>query len=175
MARSNNCVNMHVQYIQWRSDSLIYYFGTSQVNQMGDIANDPWHVYSNPKNPKICPVIDLDKYFFYHTNILTINTKLFPGNDQYGTILDIFHKIINNNLEEFQYLGVDKGKLGSHYVSKGVIKIVSNGCTVSTPMDSIYLRACWIMGTIKDRYIQYEKAGDQFVGRSVTGIFVLAT
>ena len=26
--RSDNCVNIHVQHIQWRSDSLIWYFGT---------------------------------------------------------------------------------------------------------------------------------------------------
>ena len=29
------------------------------------------------------------------------------------------------------------------------------------------------MRPIKDQYIHYEKAGDQFVGRSVTGIFSL--
>ena len=31
------------------------------------------------------------------------------------------------------------------------------------------------MGPIKYRYINYEKAGDQFVGRSVTGISSLTT
>ena len=30
MARSDNCVNMHVQHIQWMSDGLIYFFGTSK-------------------------------------------------------------------------------------------------------------------------------------------------
>ena len=52
MVRINNCVNMHVQHIQWRSDSLIYYFGTSNGNQIGYRANDPSHVYSNPKYSK---------------------------------------------------------------------------------------------------------------------------
>ena len=28
MVRIDNCFNMHVQHIQWRSDSLIYYFVT---------------------------------------------------------------------------------------------------------------------------------------------------
>ena len=35
MARSDNCVNMHIKQIQWRSDCLIFYFGTSKVNQTG--------------------------------------------------------------------------------------------------------------------------------------------
>ena len=41
MARSDNCVYIHVQHIQWRSDNLIYYFGTFKCNQTGDRPNDP--------------------------------------------------------------------------------------------------------------------------------------
>ena len=175
MARSDNCVNMYVQQIQWRSDSLIYYFGTSKGNQTGDRANDPWHVYSNLKNPKICPVLDLAKYFFSHPEILITNPKLFPGNYQYERFLKIFHRIINNNLEEFQSLGVEKGTLGSHSIRKGAITIVASGCTIYPPMASVCLRACWSMVPIKDWYIHYEKAGDKFLGRSVTGIYSLTT
>ena len=36
MARSDNCVNMHIKHIQWRSDCLIFYFGTSKGNQTGE-------------------------------------------------------------------------------------------------------------------------------------------
>ena len=64
---------------------------------------------------------------------------------------------------------------GYHSVRKGEITIVASGCTVSPTMDSICLRACWSMVPIKDRYIYYEKVGDQFVGRSVTGIYFLTT
>ena len=72
--------------------------------------------------------------------------------------------------EEFEKLGVKPGDLGSHSTRKGSITLVSSGCTVSPPMSSICLRACWSMGNVKDRYIHYEKAGDQFCGRSATGI-----
>ena len=47
--------------------------------------------------------------------------------------------------------------------------------SVSPPMASICLRASWGMGPIKDRYIYYEKAGDEYVGRSVSGIFSLTS
>ena len=99
MVRSENCVNMHVQHIQWRSDSLVYYFGTSKVNQTVDRSNDTWHVYSNPNNPTIFPVLNLAKYFFSHLDILTTNSKLFTGNHQYEIFLKIFRKIINDNIE----------------------------------------------------------------------------
>ena len=62
------------------------------------------------------------------------------------------------------------GDLGSRSTRKGSITLVCSGCTVSPPMSSICLRACWSMGNVKDRYIHYKKSGDQFCGRSVTGI-----
>ena len=105
MARSDNCVDMHVNHIYWISDSLIYYIVPLKGNQTVDRANDPWHVYSNPKNPNICPVLAMAKYFLSHPDILTTNSNLFPGNHQYEIFLNIFNRIINNNLEEFQSLG----------------------------------------------------------------------
>ena len=67
-------------------------------------------------------------------------------------------------------MGVEKNTLGTHSCRKGAITIVSTGCTVSPPISSICLRAGWTLGTIKDRYIHYNKSGDQFCGRCVTGI-----
>ena len=55
MARSKNGVNMHIKYIQWGSDCLIFYFGKPKVNQTGERASDSWYVYSNPKNPNHFP------------------------------------------------------------------------------------------------------------------------
>ena len=149
MARSDNCVNIHVQHIQWRSDNLIYCFGTLKGNQTGDRANDHWHQYSNPNNPTIFPVLALAKYFFSHPVILTTNSKLLPGYYQYEIFLKIFHKIVNDNLEEFQSIGVEKRTLGYHSFRKGSITIVASGCTVSPPVAYIFLRACLSMGPIK--------------------------
>ena len=71
-------------------------------------------------------------------------------------------------------LGVDPNTLGTHSIQKGAISHVSAGCTVSPPMAAICLRAAWSMGNVKDRYIYYEKAGDEFMGRSVTDISSLS-
>ena len=157
------------------SGGRIVFFWNSEGNQTGDRANDTWHVYSNPNNITSFPVIALPKYLFSHPDILTTNSKLFPGNHRYERFLKIFHKIINNNIEEFQSLGSEKGTIGSHSVRKEAITIVASGCTVSPTMASICLRSCWSMGPIKDRYVHYEKAGYQFVGISVTGIYSLKT
>ena len=64
--------------------------------------------------------------------------------------------------------------LRAHSIRKVDITIVSTECTAYRPMYSIFLRAGWSMGSIKDQYIHYEKVGDQFVGWSMTGISSLS-
>ena len=64
--------------------------------------------------------------------------------------------------------------LGVHSIIKGDITIVATVCTFSPPMVSIFLRDGWSTGPIKYCYIHYEKGGDKFVGRYVTGIFSLS-
>ena len=41
--------------------------------------------------------------------------------------------------------------------------------TVSLLTATICLRAGWSIGTVKDYYLYYEKAGDQYVGQTVVG------
>ena len=43
--------------------------------------------------------------------------------------------------------------------------MIAAGCTVSPPIISICIRAGWAMGGVKDKYLLYGCAGDQYVGR----------
>ena len=175
LARSDNCLSMNLSHIEWRNDSLLFYFGKSKSDQEGDRSGHPWHVYSNPNEPELCPVLALSKYLLSNPSLLLKNNeggggKLFPGNYQYDRFMKIFHKVIYDNKETFRALGVEEKSLGSHSCRKGAITLCSSGCTVSPPMAAICLRACWSMGPVKDRYIHYEKAGDQFCGRTAIAI-----
>ena len=84
--------------------------------------------------------------------------------------MKIFHQVILENEEAFRKLGVGVGDLGSHSARKGSCSFASAGSTVSPPMVSICLRALWSMGPVKERYLHYEKAGDQYLGRVVPGL-----
>jgi len=174
LARSDNCFTMHVKHVEFKNDSLLFFFGKSKGNQLGEGSENPWHVYSNPHNPIICPVLSLGRYLLSNPDILKNGGMLFPGQHQYGRFMNVFHKVIRDNKNLFEDLGVKEGELGSHSSRKGAITLVSAGCTVSPPMAAICLRAGWSMGPVKDRYIHYEKAGDQFVGRCATGISSLS-
>ena len=170
MARASNCLLLHLGHIEWRNNCLVFFFGKSKRDQTGENSNNPWHVYSNPYEPCICPVLAMAQYVCSYPDIATGKARLFPGNNQYNRFLKIFHRVVEANIEGFQALGVTKQSLGAHSPRKGAITMVSTGCTVSPPMASICLRAAWSMGSVKDRYIHYEKAGDQFTGRCCTGI-----
>ena len=170
LACSNHCFTMCVKHIEFCNDSLLFFVAKSKGNQLGEATEKPWHVYSNPTNPFLCPVLALGRYVLSNPDILKNKGLLFPGQHQYTRFMNIFHKVIRENKELFEAHGIQEGDLGSHSCRKGAITLVSAGCTVSPPMAAICLRAGWSMGPVKDRYIHYEKAGDQFVGRCATGI-----
>ena len=153
MARSDNCLQMTLTHLQWRNDSLVFFFGKTKRNQTGDANHHPWHVYSNPFEPEICPVLALAKYFMCHPQLLQKpKCQLFPGGNQYSRFSSVLHKVLNKHADEFAALGVDPKSLGTHSIRKGAISLVSAGCTVSPPMAAICLWAAWT----KDWYIHYE-------------------
>ena len=58
---------------------------------------------------------------------------------------------------------------GTHSIWKGAVTFISTGTTSTPPIASICLRANWAMPGVMNRYIKFEGAGDQFVGKCVSG------
>ena len=69
---------------------------------------------------------------------------------------------------EFSSFGILTEDIGTHSKYKNAIIYVANGCTISPTMSSIFMQENWTIGGVKEIYIKYEKAGDQFVGRTVS-------
>ena len=84
MARSDNCAKLQLAHIEWRNDCLVFFFGKTKGDQTGEKSDSPWHVYSNPFEPCLCPVLALAKYIFSNPDVATSKSTLFPGNDQYS-------------------------------------------------------------------------------------------
>ena len=175
MARSDNVCTTHINHISWDEDSLIFYFMKSKGDQEGLNSNEPWHIYSNPLNPFICPILALTRYVFCNPSVLNGSCKLFESTDPYQRYSKALRRILEANESTFEGMGVDIDDIGSHSARKGSATRCSTGCTVSPPMASICLRAGWSMGPVRERYIHYEKAGDQFVGRTVCGLNSMST
>ena len=159
---------MNVNHVQWENDSLVFYFSKMKGDQSGDNSGDTCHLYSNPKNPGLCPVIELEKYLLSHPDLLNGNFPLLPVKNQYDRFIKVFRWVIHYNKDTFHIIGMEEHSLGSHTCRKVGTTMCSLGCTVSPPMASICLRDCWRMVPVKDQYVHYEKDGDQFTGGSVT-------
>ena len=191
MARLESIVSAHFYHITWEDDSLVFRFAKSKTDQTGRSANQAWHVYATPDKPATCPVLALATYVFSNPGLTDMwestddmrdvdagvcdnvcSGRLFPGGDQYGRFMDCLYRVTEKNAEEFLLLGIKPGDLGSHSARKGASSFASAGSTVSPPMVSICLQAMWSMGPVKERYLQYEKAGDQYLGRVVSGLDV---
>jgi hypothetical protein len=86
--------------------------------------------------------------------------------------MDYLHRILAKYSEEFFALGISPGNLGLHLARKSTSSHACSESTVLPPMVSICLRAMWSMGHVKERYLQYEKAGDQYLGQVVCGLDV---
>ena len=142
----------------------IYQEGTKSVNY-------PWHMYSCPKFPEICAPLAFARHIMASPTILKGRVQLFESNSQYDRFNTIFRGIVSGpeHCEEFVSLGMTPGDFGTHSIRKGTVTHVSTGSTASPPIASICLRANWAMPDILSQYTKFENAGDQFVGKCVSG------
>ena len=149
MKRAENCVDCKINHISIQNDSLVFQFAKSKSHQNGEEHIGPWHLYVNPEEPHLCVVLSLARYLFTYPQLLKEDASLFQGTSQYNRYAKLFLQVISENKSELQQLGVEDGDIGTHSCCKGVATIVAVGCTVSTPIVSICVRAGWVMGGSK--------------------------
>ena len=77
---------------------------------------------------------------------------------------------MHSNTHIYQTLFVDPDEIGSHSIRKGAATYCCAGVHPGPPIVSVCLRAGWTIGRVKERYLKYENAGDELVGRTLTGI-----
>ena len=97
---------------------------------------------------------------------------LFEGSGQYDCFTKILFEVVNDESHRptFVSLGMASEDFGTHSFRKGAVTYISTGTTSSPPIASICIHANWNMPGVMNWYIKFENAGDQFVGRSVSGL-----
>ena len=73
LVQSDNYLAMNVNHVQWENDILVFYFEKTKGEQSGDKSGDTWHIYSNPNNPELYPILVLAKYLLSYPNLLNGN------------------------------------------------------------------------------------------------------
>jgi hypothetical protein len=174
--RSNNTSLIKFCDIEWAScfDSFEVYFAHSKTDQVGEDAKYPRHIYANPFAPSICPILSLAMYFSCCFNVkVGSDSKLFPGNDQEDHFARILQRVCAGHVDEVNQLGFQLADIGTHSIRKGAVSYLSS-LPGGPPSASICLRAGWSMGKVRDIYMRYVTAGDQFVGRCLAVIPILS-
>ena len=137
----------------------------------------PWHVYSNPEYPEICPFLAMACHLICDPTILNGQCHIFEGSWQYERFNRIFLKIMGHPKYRHRFiaLGMPPEDFGTHSIRKGAVTFVATGCTTCPPIASIFLRANWAIPGVMNCYIKYESAGDQFTGKCVSGRSSMST
>ena len=171
MCRSVTTAEILLSSMRWIDDCICIDVAKEKSDQVGE-RQFPRHIYANPINPRICPILALAVYIFciYIGNLADTNQPLFPGDFQE----DRFSKVLQCALENLpehllNLLGGDAADIGTHSTRKGAASYVLSH--VGGPnVIQVFLRCCWSLGNVQNRYIFLDAGGDQFVGRTVGGL-----
>ena len=102
MCRSANTVSIHLHHMEWMDDSLSIYFAHMKNDQCGSRKRDPRHIYANPFELLICPIVCLAMYFSIFQVYRTKDTALFPGDRQYDRFSSYLKYILNKYKHQFE-------------------------------------------------------------------------
>jgi hypothetical protein len=121
--RVNNTVGIKFKDMSWSHcfDCFSILFAHTKTDPTGDESTYPRHIFSNPKEPVVCPVLSLGMYFsscFSGVNV-TREDYLFPGPKQENRFAKILHRVLQENEEEVKALGYEIHQIGTHSIRKG--------------------------------------------------------
>ena len=179
LARSATVGNMMMEHVGWEGDALLISTPKHKADQEGAKCFAR-HLYANPTQPVICPVLALAVIVFTrcikHDSALPADStarpsfRVFDGAFSEARFSEVLSRCINKlpECEQLQ-LGGEKKQLGTHSVRKGA----STYCTsmINGPSTvQVFLRAGWSLGNVQDRYLFAGAGGDQLTGRALSGL-----
>jgi hypothetical protein len=167
MSRSKNVTGIAFSHLSWVNDSLTIMFCVTKTNQAGRNMH-PRHVYANPLVPHMCPVLALGVYLMTKT-FGEDDNMLFPGQKQYNRFSKQLGTLVKHTPQS--HLEAECFRLyGTHSFRKGAATYACSGSTAAPHISAVSNRAGWKQPGVQDTYLVYADAGDQYVGRVVSGL-----
>jgi hypothetical protein len=115
--RVNNTVNIQFKDIAWSHhfDCFQVHFAHSKTDPPGDDRAYTRHIFSNPSDPMVCPVLSIGMYFSSCFSGFKVSKEemLFPGSKQELQFAKILHRILLENSAEVNQLGTHSIRKGS--------------------------------------------------------------
>lgn len=156
--------------VGWVGDCMTMLYETSKTNQEG-INVVPRHVFANPIDPLICPVLALGLKLIHESDIVEgVPSKIFYGScGEHRFSQWLKRRMEEMTPEEISELGCPASEIGTHSLRKGAATYAC-GLTNGPHSDSVKLRMDHTIGGTDDKYINIQAGADKMVGRCVTGL-----
>ena len=167
MCRSETVGKIHLKNITWEEDALVIHISKQKNDQEGERIFGR-HLYANPLDPSVCPILALAVVIFSKRG----SNRLFDGDRPQARFSDALNKALRNlSAAEIQLLGADPREVGIHSTRKGAPSYCLDLIDGPNPINVI-LRGGWSFGDddVLKRYLFAGKGGDQLVGRSLSGL-----
>ncbi len=168
MSRSKNITSIAFSHLSWENDSLTIMFCVTKTNQAGRNMH-PRHVYANPLQPHICPILALGVYLMVNS-FGPDNVSLFPGQKQYDRFAKLLKVAVDALLKSYSVELESFRLYGTHSFRKGGATFTCSGSTAAPHISAVSIRIGWKQPGVQDTYLVYANAGDQYVGRIVAGL-----
>ena len=169
----NSCVCL--KHLLWKNDLFGLSFSHVKNDQDGSRNFHPRHIYANPDNYLVCCVTAVFEYLLCYPGLFKDqHSMLFPGPCQESRFSDNLSRVLNKHKDELRDLGYNPGDVGVHSIRKGAGTYASSGTTAAPSSVAVNNRGGWTLGGSRDVYLLYERAGDQYVGRILSGMDVLS-
>ena len=174
------CSNVHalmLQHFDWREDALLVTVPKHKGDQTGNSLSQQKHVYANPLQPQICPILALAVLIICRHRMTGAQgqakqkQRLYTedSKQRFGTILGTLLNDYELIPEDVNLGAARRSDLGTHSYRKGAATYLC-GLSICLSAVNIFLRAGWSVGAVQDRYIFAGTGGDQVVGRAATGL-----
>jgi hypothetical protein len=176
MCRGESTYGVCIKHLVWRQDACGISFSHQKNDQEGSRNFKPRHVYCNPTDPLVCCVTAIGEYLVTFPEILAdLDGRLFPGGDsQEKTFGEILTALLTEHEEELMQLGYNLDDIGTHSIRKGATTYATSGTTAAPSSAAVNVRGGWTLGGQRDVYMLYERAGDEYVGRVLSGLDIMS-
>jgi integrase len=132
MCRASNTEFIRLAHISWDGDAMTILFSNAKNDQKGRFQY-PRHVYPNPYEPAICPILGLAVYWASMPlePDTSVQTQLFPGTQQYNRYSKVMKRLwaVPAVKAYLEASGVCETDLGSHSTRKGSATNCASGST----------------------------------------------
>ena len=176
MCRTQNTCKIKLKHMQWTKDALTIHFSGSKTDELGK-RNPARHIYANPKRPELCPILALGLFWCeFNSDLGDKDGALFSGSLQNKRFNRDLHEtfMIDDIDDLMKFRGLEAKEFGTHSLRKGALTASACGTTAAPSAHALRVRAGWKGIGVESIYIQYEEAGDQYVGRVASLLPVLS-